>query len=59
MAGHEIKSLHADPHELESSGRGKGYSDDLALAKLGKKQVLRVCRRRAALETKQRSMIVY
>ncbi|KAL2844898.1 putative amino acid permease [Aspergillus pseudodeflectus] len=41
MAGHEIKSIHAEPHELESSSRGKGYSDDLALARLGKKQVLR------------------
>jgi hypothetical protein len=47
MAGHEIKSIHAEPHELESSSRGKGYSDDLALARLGKKQVLRVCQQAA------------
>jgi hypothetical protein len=48
MAGHEIKSLHAAPHELDSSERGKGYSDDLALARLGKKQVLRVSDKQAA-----------
>ncbi|KAL5337416.1 amino acid/polyamine transporter I [Aspergillus crustosus] len=41
MASHEVKSLHADPREIDDSRRSKGYSDDLALARLGKKPVLR------------------
>ncbi|KAL4882162.1 amino acid/polyamine transporter I [Aspergillus karnatakaensis] len=41
MAAHEIKSLHAEPHELEGSRRDKGHSADLVLERLGKKPVLK------------------
>ncbi|KAL4816103.1 amino acid/polyamine transporter I [Aspergillus spinulosporus] len=40
MSTREMKSLHADPRELNGSRREK-TSDDVHLARLGKKQVLR------------------